>query len=116
MSDITWVDYFDQDGIIAEQTPDQIEAEEADRNELFEEDDFEDGDFAPSINAKFPGWYLVRMQGFGWQTMGEVKEWCANNVRFGGWEAVGWTSGCSTSVGVVLESGKDAMMFKLRWR
>jgi len=116
MSDVTWVDYFATDGVIAPQTPEQAQAEEAERNELFEEDDFEDADFAPSINSKFPGWYLVRMFGFTWSNMGEIKTWCEECTSFGGWEAVGWSSGCSTSVGVVFESPKDAMMFKLRWR
>ena len=116
MSEVTWVEYFSQDGIIAAETPEQAEAAERELNELYEEDDFEDSDFSPSINVKFPGWYLVRMFGFTWQTMGEVKEWCTTNTRFGGWEAVGWASGCSSSVGVVFENPKDAMMFKLRWR
>lgn len=120
MSDITWVDYFSEDGEIAAETPEQ-QASEAQRHadaisELFEEDDFEDADFAPSINSKFPGWYLVRMYGFTWNTMSDIKDWCASNTKFGEWEAVGWSNGCSTSVGVVFESGKDAMMFKLRWR
>ena len=112
MSDITWVDYFDKDGVIAEESAEQIE----ERNELFEDDEFEDGDFAPTINSKFPGWYLVRMYGFNWMSMVEVKEWCQDNTKFGSWEAVGWSTGCSSSVGVVFESPKDAMMFKLRWR
>ena len=109
MSEITWVDYFDKDGIIGTES-------DTDLSEIYEEDEFEDEDFAPSINSKFPGWYLVRMYGFNWMTMGEVKEWCSGNTKFGSWEAVGWTTGCSSSVGVVFESPKDAMMFKLRWR
>lgn len=116
MSELVWVDYFDRDGVIAEETPEQAELAQQERNELFEDDDFEDSDFAPSINSKFPGWFLVRMFGFTWQSMGEIKQWCTDNTCFGGWEAVGWSSGCSTSVGVVFESPKDAMMFKLRWR
>lgn len=116
MSEVTWVDYFSKDGVIAEQTAEEAAQELAERNELFDEDDFEDSDFAPSINSKFPGWFLVRMFGFTWQSMGEIKEWCTNNTKFGAWEAVGWSGGCSTSVGVVFENSKDAMMFKLRWR
>lgn len=119
MSDITWVDYFDKDGIIDALSPEDLETEESEQNslsEIYDEDDFEDGDFAPSINSKFPGWYLVRMYGFNWMSMVEVKEWCQDNTKFGSWEAVGWSTGCSSSVGVVFESPKDAMMFKLRWR
>lgn len=107
---VTWLDEAtepDQDGLIGE-TP-VI-------NPMFDEDEWEDGDFQQSINVKFPGWYLVKMTGFTTATFKDVEPWLKDNVKFGRFEKVGWDSGCSYSVGVVFEHGKDAMMFKLRWR
>jgi hypothetical protein len=81
------------------------------------EDDWEVADFHKGINAKYPGWFLIKMPEYSSQGFIEVKNWLADgNVTFGKYEPVGWTSGCSYSVGVVFESAKDAMIFKLRWR
>lgn len=111
MSDnITWLDIDyepDSDGI--------VEAEPA-VNPMFEEDEWENGDFQHSIHAKFPNWYLVKMTRFTAAIYAEVAPWLEENVKFGKYERVGWSDGCSTSVGVVFEHGRDAMMFKLRWR
>jgi len=104
-----WFDDFaepEQDGVLGE----------AKLNSFFEEDEFPDLDFADSVNSKYPGWYLVRITGFIASTFSEMKPWLDENVKFGQFAKVGWSSGCSSSVGVVFESGKDAMMFKLRWR
>jgi hypothetical protein len=83
---------------------------------MFEEDEFPDGDFVQSIHAKYPDWYLVRVTGFIAATFMQMKPWLDSNVKFGQYKKVGWDSGCSSSVGVVFENPKDAMMFKLRWR
>ena len=85
-------------------------------SEVWNEDDWEDGDFQPSIAAKYPGWYLVKLVGFTQYSFGKVDPWLVDNVKFGQYNKVGWDSGCSYSVGVVFESPRDAMMFKLRWR
>lgn len=85
-------------------------------NSMFEEDEFPDLDFSATVNAKYPGWYLVRMTGFIASTFTEMLPWLEENVKFGQFKKVGWSDGCSSSVGVVFENGKDAMMFKLRWR
>jgi len=85
-------------------------------NSLYEEDEFPDLDFADSVNSKYPGWFLVRITGFIAATFSEMKPWLDENVKFGDFKKVGWDSGCSSSVGVIFESPKDAMMFKLRWR
>lgn len=90
--------------------------DEASANALYEEDDFPDGEFVQSIHNKYPNWYLIRITGFIAATFTEMKPWLDDNVRFGQYKKVGWDSGCSSSVGVVFESPKDAMMFKLRWR
>jgi hypothetical protein len=104
-----WDDEYPEEGVIPAEVPQTGEV-------LFEEDDWEDADFAPKINNKFPGWYLVKMIGFSSATMTPVEEWCRENVTLGRWEKVGWESGCSYSVGVVFEKPRDAMLFKLRWR
>jgi hypothetical protein len=85
-------------------------------SELYEEDEFPDGEFVESIHSKYPGWYLVRITGFISSTFTQMKPWLDENVKFGQFKKVGWDSGCSSSVGVVFQSPKDAMMFKLRWR
>lgn len=84
--------------------------------DIWSDDDWEDGDFESSIAAKYPGWYLVKMVGFTLHTFKTVEPWLVDNVKFGQYKQVGWDSGCSYSVGVIFESSRDAMMFKLRWR
>lgn len=110
--DIVWVHAYhepEKDGVIADGTSNDLAS-------IYDEDDWEDQDFVESIHNKFPNWYLVKMLGFNASTMTPVEEWCNANVKFGSFKKVGWDSGCSYSVGVVFESSKDAMMFKLRWR
>lgn len=109
-------DWFDCD---LEPESDGTLTEEAGKdlmNSLYEEDEFPDGEFVASIHAKYPNWYLIRITGFIAATFVEMKPWLDDNVKFGQYKKVGWDSGCSSSVGVVFESPKDAMMFKLRWR
>lgn len=85
--------------------------------EIFDEDDWEDSDFEEAINKQYPNWYLVKLPGFTERTFSQVREWLEDgNVHFGAYKKVGWSTICSYSVGVVFESGRDAMMFKLRWR
>ncbi len=82
---------------------------------LFENDDWEDSAFPTRIANEFPGWHQLKISGFTSNKLREVREWCTENVTRGGWKDVGWSSGCSYSVGVVIENAKDAMLFKLRW-
>jgi hypothetical protein len=111
-TEVTWLwdDYFPDDGQISKEAP------KPEGDALFEDDEWEDGDFVSTINDKFPSWYLVKMLGFTWRTFEPIEEWCQENTKHGQWQKVGWETGCSYSVGVVFESPKDAMMFKLRWR
>jgi hypothetical protein len=108
--EITWfTDEFepDKDGKVSDD-PKQYSS-------LWDEDDWEDGDFESSINAKYPGWFLVKMPGFTQKTFDQVDPWLVENTGHL-YSKVGWDSGCSTSVGVVFQSTRDAMLFKLRWR
>ena len=82
----------------------------------WENDSWEDPEFIAGVSEKYPGWYVVKLVGFTTKSFTDIDKWLASNVKFGGYERVGWSSGCSYSVGVVFESGKDSMMFKLRWR
>jgi hypothetical protein len=88
----------------------------ANASAMFEEDEFPDADFVESIHSKYPGWYLIRITGFIASTFTEMRPWLDANTPFGEYKKVGWDSGCSSSVGVIFQSPKDAMMFKLRWR
>ena len=110
-SDIKWFDAtfeLDKDGTISADKPAYTE--------LWDEDDWEDADFQESINAKYPGWYLVKLPSFTRHTFDQIDPWLVDGVKFGQYSKVGWDSGCSYSVGVIFESPRDAMMFKLRWR
>lgn len=107
--DIQWFDEMfepNKDGFLDPNAP----------NALYEEDDWEDGDFNSKIHDQYPGWFLVKITGFIAKTFIEIEPWLNENVKFGAFKKVGWDSGCSYSVGVVFESSKDAMLFKLRWR
>ena len=93
-----------------DQNPDDID-------EMYEDDEWEDADFQEGVNRQHPGWYLVKLPGFTSQKFDAVKEWLEDgNISYGQYETVGWSSGCAYSVGVIFESGRDAMLFKLRWR
>ena len=85
------------------------------RSEIFEEDDLEDPEFEINLQDTYPGWYFVKMVGFTVSRFDEVEPWLDENVKHGDYQRVGWESGCSYSVGVVFESSRDALMFKLRW-
>lgn len=93
----------------------RIMAPTQEKSVMFEEDDLEDPDFEIDLQATYPGWYFVKMIGFTVSKFDEVEPWLAENTKHGEYQRIGWESGCSYSVGVVFESSKDAMMFKLRW-
>jgi hypothetical protein len=78
------------------------------------DDDWEDIEAAEDVKAKYPGWFLVKMTNFTSTKYEEIKEWCETNCT-GSWERVGWYSGCSYTVGVILEDHVDAVLFRLTW-
>lgn len=95
----------------------KIEVDDEDFGDLLPADEWEDTGFLKSVAEKYPGWFLVKLPGFTARTFVEVKEWLVDdNVRYGKYEPIGWSSNCAYSVGVVFENAKDAVMFKLRWR
>lgn len=86
-----------------------------DYDEFDEMDLWEDNQWYEHILKKYPpGWHIVKIGHL--TKMKEIDVWLTNNVRFGQYAKEGWGSDCAYSVGIVFESGKDAVMFKLRWR
>jgi hypothetical protein len=92
------------------------EDDEDDFDEMWEDDHFSDADWEASVEKKYPGWYLVKLPDFSWTKLQTLSDWLDNNTKHGRYANVDWRSSCSTKVGVAFESGRDAMMFKLRWR
>lgn len=84
--------------------------------DVWEDDDWEDNEFLAKVSERLPGWHLMKMQNFNRSTFMQVEKWLKSNVKFGAYETLGWSAGCSYSVGVAFENGKDAMLCKLRWR
>lgn len=83
--------------------------------EAFLVQDWEDSEFPERIKNQYPGWYCMKLQTFNGATMEEVTDWLTENTKYGNYKKVGWYSNCAYSVGVMFESPRDAMMFKLRW-
>lgn len=96
--------------------PVDVDEDDDDEYEMWEDDDWADAGLVESVNKEYPGWFLVKLTGFTHYSFIQIEPWLAENVKYGDWHKVGWRSGCATSVGVVFQSAKDAMMFKLRWR
>jgi len=89
---------------------------EDDEDEFYlQDDEWEDLAFPERIANEFPGWHQLKITNFTNKKLTEIREWCTDNVTRGGWKDVGWNSGCSYSVGVVIENPRDAMLFRLRW-
>lgn len=88
--------------------------DEDDDDFIFDDEDWEDSAFPQKISDEYPGWHQLKITNFTTTKLKEIREWCKTHIK-GSWEEVGWRSGCSYSVGIVVERGVDAMMFKLRW-
>ncbi len=82
---------------------------------IFDEDYWEDADFPAHIAQEYPSWHQLKIKNFTTKKLNEIREWCTENVHRGGWKDIGWRSGCSYSVGIVIENGRDAMLYRLRW-
>lgn len=63
-----------------------------------------------------PSWHLVKCRNFGGpgRTLTDMEEWLKEFTNRP-YRRVGWTSGCSTKVGVAFEDGVDAVYFKMVW-
>lgn len=79
-------------------------------------DRWEDVAAAQRIMAALPGWKLIRIiraASYG-QTLIEMEEFCRENCR-DEWKRVGWSSGCSSTVGMAFKDTVDAVLFRLRF-
>lgn len=61
-----------------------------------------------------PGWKIVKINRFDPGIVNEILAWCADSLD-DDWKKVGWSTGCSSTVGVAFENVIDAIHFKLRW-
>lgn len=96
---------------------DALWEQQSDLEDNYEDDtsDF-DGDLVEVVNNQYPDWTLIRVINFNSRTMSEITEWLTDPVNsLGKYKIIGWSSGCSTSHGVVFERKLDAMLFKLSW-
>lgn len=89
--------------------------DDEDDDYFYDEDEWEDDDFPASIKNEYPEWFLLKITNFNGAKLGDVDVWMQENCTRGQHKRVGWYSGCSYSVGVVIENPRDAMMFRLRW-
>lgn len=96
---------------------DGLHEDEDDLDYLLDEDDddWDESAMLPEILAKHPEFsHLVRLRGFTLDTLREVDAWLPSSCK-AAFRRIGWSSGCSTSVGVLFVDITDALMFKLRW-
>lgn len=91
-----------------------VTIEDDDYDDFVGEDDWEDEQAAADILDKHPGWFLVKIVNFTQKKMETIQEWC-NDHCTDPWERVGWYSGCSYTVGVILQGHVDAVLFRLTW-
>lgn len=93
----------------------EVDLDDEDDINIFDDPDWEDLAFPANIAEQYPGWHQLKITNFSGGTLNQINEWCKQNISHGRWKQVGWNSGCSYSVGIVVEHGRDAMMFRLRW-
>lgn len=60
-------------------------------------------------------WYVMKITRFDSQKLIQIMEWLKDNC-VAKYERVGWSSGCSTTVGIAFENQHDAIMYTLRWK
>lgn len=94
--------------------------EDYDDLEDFMEDDedlFEDQEGLKLLKERLripEPWFLVKVFNFHGRTLVQMDEWLRCHAR-GEYKRMGWSTGCSTKVGVAFEDPTDAVYFKLSW-
>lgn len=87
-----------------------------DYGDLLSEDQWDNSPKAQALIAAMPkGWVMVKAVNFTYGSLSQMDAWLKQNSK-GHYKRVGFSSGCSTNVGVQFENYVDAVMFKLRWR
>lgn len=78
----------------------------------------EEGMKALRASLKIPeDWFLVKVINFGLpgRSLKEIEAWLSENA-LGEYRRVGWSSNCTTKVGIGFAEQNDAFFFHLRWR
>lgn len=63
-------------------------------------------------------WYLIKVVNFSYsgdRSLAKIEEWLKANCRYE-YRRVGWSSNCTTKVGIAFAHPYDATLFKLKWR
>lgn len=60
-------------------------------------------------------WYLMKVVRFDYRKLQDIESWLRDNCM-SAFKRVGWSSGCSTKVGIAFENQHDAIMYTLRWK
>lgn len=60
-------------------------------------------------------WYLLKVVNFDHTKLLAMEQWLKDNCQHE-YRRVGWSSGCSTKVGVAFSNMNDAFFYKMRWR
>jgi hypothetical protein len=60
-------------------------------------------------------WYLLKVIRFDAKRLQDIESWLGDNCM-AGFRRVGWSSSCSTKVGIAFENQHDAIMYTLRWK
>jgi hypothetical protein len=56
-------------------------------------------------------WILIKMACYGASDLKKAEDWCRENITSDMWKRVGWSSGCSTRVGLGFADRTDAALF-----
>lgn len=79
------------------------------------DEDWDDSVMLPNILKNHPEFeHILRIRAFSATTLRDIDEWLSDNCREA-YKRIGWSAGCSSSVGVLFSDITDALLFKLRW-
>lgn len=81
----------------------------------FEEDEWEDHTAISKVRASHPGWMIMKIKNYRYDTFDEIKKWCDDFVAYGKWDKVGWGGMCSYTVAAAFEDARDALLYKIVW-
>lgn len=59
-------------------------------------------------------WYIIKIVDFSAGSFTQMIEWCEQNCSHQ-YQKVGWSTGCSRTVGMAIEDEFEALMFKMRF-
>lgn len=62
------------------------------------------------LSDSYKDWFLIKVSY--WQ-FDDIDDWLNDNVSENDYEKIGWESGCSSNVAVLLKNSQDALIFKM---